>query len=109
MHNFEQLGDWYRKGTKGAKLADPPGKEKNGNLPESTVPSGKATTSTARVTEGAETVFGQFGYTELERDPNQQHTVLDGIGNVLVATMPVLNSQVEVPYVAPPGPQFGNS
>lgn len=103
------LGDSYRQITKGAELADPHGKDKKEKLPNSTKPGGKATTSTALVAEAMSSPFSKFGYTKLERDRNQQRTVLEGLGNALVATMPVMNPSGEVANVAPPGTQIGHT
>lgn len=78
-------------------------------IPESTNNGGKATVSTALVADRTFSPFGTFGYSELESDPSQQRSALDCLGNVLVATMPVMNPQSEVAYVAPRGTQFVNT
>lgn len=102
MHYCKKEGGSSHMGTKGCELADPPGKDMKGTLPKSTNPDRKTTASAALVTEWTSSPHVQFGYTELKRDPKQQHTVLDGLGNILVATTPVLNPEGEEAHVAHP-------
>lgn len=47
-------------------MADPPGKNKKGNLPMSTNPSATATVSIALVADGTSSSLGQFGYTDMD-------------------------------------------